>query len=86
MQNKLIILQKRLKKIGIEVEYISNIPWIYLRSVNGNVIKKEDWTANHGYTIAFYNWDIEMTDLKKVFKIIRKYKDISFLSLVCTFV
>jgi hypothetical protein len=72
--NQLEKLRKRLKRIGIEIELVGNIPWIYLRSVNGNKISKEDWTDNHGYTIAFYNWEIEMPYLEKTFKIIRKYK------------
>ena len=72
--NKLEILRKRLKKIGIEIELMGNLPWIYLHNVNGNVVQKEDWTANYGFTIAFYNWEVELTDLKEIFRIIRKYK------------
>ena len=38
-------LVPRLRKIGIDVELIGNIPWIYLRKVNGNTknINKEEW-------------------------------------------
>jgi hypothetical protein len=67
-------LRKRLKKIGIEIELAANLPWIYLYSVNGKRVEKEDWTANHGFTIAYYNWSVELTDLSEIFRIIRKYK------------
>jgi len=46
-------LVPRLRKIGIDVELIGNIPWIYLRKVNGNTVK-ERFEGNHGFTIAFY--------------------------------
>lgn len=79
--NEVTKFRERLKKIGIELELEGNAPWIYLKSVNGNRIKQEDWVnANHGHTIAWFpktndddfklNWhDIELT-----FNIIRKYK------------
>ena len=72
--NQLENLRRRLKRIGIDIDLVGNLPWIYLRSVNGNKISKEDWTDNHGYTIAFYNLEIEMPYLEKTFIIIRKYK------------
>jgi len=71
--NNLKTLITRLKKINIELETVGNIPWIYLRSVNGNVVDKEDWNANYGYTIAYWNGEAEIADLTKAFKIIRKY-------------
>jgi hypothetical protein len=72
-------LVPRLRKIGIDVELFGNYPWIYLDKVNGNRIKKEDYyLGNHGFTIAFYpikpGQVMELTDIKKVFEIIRKYK------------
>jgi hypothetical protein len=77
MKNELEVLKNRLSKIGIEIELIGNIPWIYLRSVNGNFVKKEDWTANHGYTIAFYGAKTDGivldSDTSRIFKVIRKY-------------
>lgn len=73
------IFLNRLKKIGIELKLTGNIPWIYLESVNGNLIKEEDYTSDYGYTIAWYpvrmgaephlNYDLDQT-----FNIIRKYK------------
>jgi hypothetical protein len=67
-------LRRRLKKIGIEIELTANLPWIYLYSVNGKWVEKEEWTAEHGFTIAYYNWSVELTDLSEIFRIIRKYK------------
>ena len=69
----------RLRKIGINVELVGNYPWIYLEKVNGNRVKREDfYLGNHGFTIAFLpikpNQVMEITDIKKVFEIIRKYK------------
>jgi hypothetical protein len=77
--NVLNRLVPRLRKIGINIEMSGNIPWIYLEKVNGNRIKKEDYyCGNHGFTIAFYpikvGQKMELTDIKKVFEIIRKYK------------
>jgi hypothetical protein len=75
------VFVNRLKKIGIEIELVGNIPWIYLERVNGNKIMIEDWiNANHGYCVAWsgvrlgsephLNWP----DIKHTFKIIRKYR------------
>jgi hypothetical protein len=77
--NVLNRLVPRLKKIGIEIEMSGNYPWIYLEKVNGNRIKKEDFfRGNHGFTIAFLpiraDQIMELTDIKRVFEIIRKYK------------
>jgi hypothetical protein len=72
-------LVPRLKKIGVNVELVGNYPWIYLEKVNGNRVKREDFfLGNHGFTIAFLpirkDQKMELTDIKKVFEIIRKYK------------
>lgn len=77
--NEINIFVERLKKIGIEVELIGNVPWIYLHKVNGNVVKEEDWTANYGYTVAWtgvrYGDEPHLDkDLKRTFEIIRKYR------------
>ena len=80
MENNVINrLVPRLKKIGINVELVGNYPWIYLEKVNGNRIEKEDYfCGNHGFTIAFLpirvGQTMELTDIRKVFEIIRKYK------------
>ena len=73
------ILVKRLRRCGIEIELSGNYPWIYLDKVNGNRIKQEDFTANHGFNIAWFgikNDDIIKLaeDPKTIISIIRKYK------------
>jgi len=77
MDHPVIILRNRLLKIGITIEMVSNYPWIYLDKVNGNVVK-EKYFANHGFTIGFNPARVgdvfSYTDLKEIFKIIRKYK------------
>ena len=77
--NEVQIFINRLKKIGIELELEGNVPWIYLKSVNGNRIRPEDYNANHGYTIAWYPVRLGEkpqldSDLNRTFDIIRKYK------------
>lgn len=73
---QLEILKKRLLKIGIEVEFISNFPWIYLYKINGKIVK-ERYEAEHGFTVAFLpvrrDMPFHFTDLNKIFKLIRKY-------------
>jgi hypothetical protein len=77
--NVLSRLVPRLKKIGITIEMAGNYPWIYLEKVNGNRIQREDYfCGNHGFTIAFLpirnDQKMELTDIREVFRIIRKYK------------
>ena len=77
--NVLNRLVPRLRKIGINIEMVGNYPWIYLEKVYGYRIKKDDYFhGNHGFTIAFYpirkDQVMELTDIRKVFEIIRKYK------------
>lgn len=73
----LLSLVTRLKKIGITLELVGNVPWIYLRSVNGNLVT-EKFLGNHGFTIAWHPTKpgdfIELTDIKEIFTIIRKYR------------
>ena len=73
--NEVQIFINRLKKIGIELELMGNVPWIYLSKVNGNRIQPEDYNANHGFTIAWNRDKIELgSDTKQIFQVIRKYK------------
>jgi hypothetical protein len=77
--SQLEILIDRLKKIGITLELAGNIPWIYLRSVNGNRVHEEDWDANYGFTIGWYpvraGETYKLADVKKTFELIRKYRE-----------
>lgn len=73
---QLDIFKKRLDKIGINVEYIFNYPWIYLYKINGQVVN-ERYMAEHGFTVAFLpikqNLLFSFTELNIIFRLIRKY-------------
>lgn len=82
MENKLLKLDtflKRMKKIGIEITLLGNIPWIYIDTINGKKVT-EKYSANHGFTIGYYPVKIddvfEFLDIKKVFELIRKYRHV----------
>jgi len=65
--------RNRLLKIGIEVEFLGNIPYIYLTKINGQKVT-EKFHANHGFTVAFNGMGgFKFTELKEIFKLIRKY-------------
>ena len=73
--NELVVLERRLNKIGIEIELMGNMPWVYLTKVNGNAVRESDFTANHGFVIAWNRNNIELvSNRKSIFEIIRKYK------------
>ena len=73
---KLEQFQHRLGRIGITIELWGNVPWIYLHSINGKVVK-ERFMAEHGFTIAFIpiriDQELQFTDIGEIFKLIRKY-------------
>jgi len=75
--DKIEIFVNRLKRIGIDIELVSNYPWIYMTKINGKTVK-ETFNANHGFTIAFLpvrkDQELVFTDIKEIFKLIRKYK------------
>lgn len=77
MYHPIITFVERLKRVGVEVKLIGNCPWIYLDSVNGKRVT-ELFHGNHGFTVAFYpirpGESFKFTDVKEIFKIIRKYK------------
>ena len=78
-KNILITFVERMKKLGIEVELVGNVPWIYIEKVNGKRIKKDDYYLGaHGFTIAFYpirnGQKMEFTNIGKIIELIRKYK------------
>ena len=77
--NEIEVFINRMRKIGIELKLVVNVPWIYLVSVNGNPVKEEDYSSNHGYAIAWYPIRLGDephldSDLNRTFDIIRKYK------------
>ena len=65
----------RLNKLGINVTLSSNIPWVYLKSVNGIEVK-ETYAAEHGFTAFFYSMKekgiVNFSDRKKVFEKVRE--------------
>ena len=75
--NELAVLERRLNKIGIKIELMGNIPWIYLVRVNGNTVRQSDFTAHYGFTIAWTVCENKIMldhNTKRIFEIIRKYK------------
>lgn len=44
---------------GIIISCVSNYPWVYLESVNGNLIR-EKRKSEHGYVIGIYNFKGEV--------------------------
>lgn len=71
------IFVKRLQRIGIEVTFSGNMPWIYLDTVNGKKVT-ERYEGNHGFTAFWYpirpNTPIKISSITEVFKILRKYR------------
>ena len=69
-------LKKRLGRVGIDVEFAANFPWIYLYRINGKLVK-ERYKAEHGFTIAFLparrDKPFHFTELNVIFKLIRNY-------------
>jgi hypothetical protein len=62
--------------LKIDVKLVANYPWIYIDSINGERVT-EKFYGNHGFTIAFIpvkkDQELQFTDLKEIFKLIRKY-------------
>lgn len=74
--NDLKVFTNRMKRIGINLELVGNYPWIYLDKINGIKVQ-EKFHSEHYFTIAFtsvkFDGEIKLTDLKEIFKLIRKY-------------
>lgn len=66
-----------MNRIGIDVVLFGNYPWVYIHTINGKRVT-EKFHAEHGFTIGFQPTVIgktfEFTDIKEIFKLIRKYK------------
>lgn len=77
MIEKLDVFIKRLSKLNIDVKLSGNYPWIYIDSINGKRVT-EKFHAEHGFTVGFQSirvgQEFEFTDIKEIFKLIRKYK------------
>ena len=77
MSNIIERFVRRLKHIGIDVQLSANVPWVYLDSVNNQVLMGERFMSEHGFT-AFWlpvheGRDIVFTDRCKVFAKVREY-------------
>lgn len=75
--DKITVFVERLKKIGIEVELAGNYPWVYINDICGKRVT-ETFEGNHGFTLIFLpgrndSPPSEFTDIKEIFKLIRKY-------------
>jgi len=75
---KLDILKDRLAKLGIDIKYGLNYPWVYIDYINGVRISKEDYFyGNHGFTVMFApireGQIAKFTCISEIFKLIRKY-------------
>ena len=79
MMKKLDVFMVRMKKLGIDLKLSGNYPWIYLDSVNGNVVK-EIYQSNHFFTFGYYpirpDQEFHFTDIGEIFKVIRNYKNV----------
>jgi hypothetical protein len=82
--DKITVFVERLQKIGIEVKLGGNYPWVYIDYINGKRVT-EKFQANHGFTLCFIpikkDKEIEFTDITEIFKLIRKYTDMTELQL-----
>jgi hypothetical protein len=76
MYEKLINFKNRLEKLTINLEFVVNYPWVYLDKINGIKVN-EKFEAEHGFCIGFapikLNGEFKFTNIKEIFKIIRKY-------------
>ena len=74
--HKIDVFVRRLEKIGIDITLLGNVPWIYIHTINGKVVK-ERYMGDHGFTIAFLparkDQKLQFTDIGRIFELIRKY-------------
>jgi len=75
--DKITVFVERLKKIGIDIQLSGNFPWVYIDEICGIKVKEKLY-GNHGFTLIFLPGRIdsppsEFTDIKEIFKLIRKY-------------
>lgn len=70
-----ITFHDRMKKIGIDVKFIGNYPWIYLNKVNGKQVHG-NLDADHGFTAFWLPVKREnpchVNDIGELFKKIRE--------------
>lgn len=68
---------RRMQLLNISIELVNNAPWIYIKKINGKYVK-ETCMGEHGFTLGFMpvrvDGEFKFTDMKEIFKVIRKYK------------
>lgn len=67
----------RLNKIGIKIIMWGNFPWVYIYSINDNVVI-EKFNSEHGFVVAILPTGLnenstKFSDISEIFKLIRKY-------------
>jgi hypothetical protein len=76
MTDRLATFKNRLQKIGIDVTFAANYPWIYFDTINGKEVTGT-FHANHGWTAFFYpveiHGKIKFSDRREVFKKVREF-------------
>jgi hypothetical protein len=74
--DELEIFANRLDKIGIRIEMVGNLPWVYLEKVNDNRVK-ETYKAKHGFCIGMLpirtDESFKFNELSIIFRCIRTY-------------
>ncbi len=71
--DNITIFVNRLKKIGIDVEFMAKTPWIYLTYISGKRVKEKN-ESEYGFTIGYlHNNGCDFAYLKETFELIRKY-------------
>ena len=75
--NQLDKFIQRMKLIGIDIEVVGNVPWIYLTKINGKPVKEKK-DSEYGFVIAYfpirYGETIELVNIKETFNLIKKYR------------
>lgn len=69
-------IYNRFRKLGIELEYGFNFPFVYLRKVNKKQVK-EKFGSDHGFLLGYLpmtnHHRFRVSDTKQFIKIVRKY-------------
>ena len=67
----LLRVTSRLAKLGINLEFTGNVPWVYLDSVNGIPVR-EVKNARHGYCVDYITDKSHLNFRKDLFSKIRE--------------
>lgn len=72
MRNQVDRFITRLQRLGIQVTFAANYPWIYFDTINGKKVTGR-FHGNHGWTAFFMQLDgsYKFSDRKEVFGKVR---------------